>query len=69
MWRLVSDQADRNKFNKNDRKKQGCIEMGRDTVLATVKRFKNVLESINIRVDQLRDFKEIIKGKGNNGTD
>jgi hypothetical protein len=43
--------------------------MGQDTVLATVKRFKNALESINIRVDQLRDFKEIIKGKGNNGTD
>lgn len=27
--------------------------MGQDTVLATVKRFKNALESINIRVDQL----------------
>ena len=28
--------------------------MGQDTVLATVKRFKNALESINIRVDQLK---------------
>ena len=27
--------------------------MGQDTVLATVKRFKNALESINIQVDQL----------------
>ena len=69
MWRLVSDQADRNKFNKNDRKKQGCIEMGRDTVLATVKRFKNVLESINIRVDQLILFGSHAEGTAREDSD
>jgi len=43
--------------------------MGRDTVLATVKRFKNVLESINIRVDQLILFGSHAEGTAREDSD
>jgi predicted nucleotidyltransferase len=43
--------------------------MGQDTVLATVKRFKNVLESINIRVDQLILFGSHAEGTAREDSD
>ena len=43
--------------------------MGQDTVLATVKRFKNVLESINIRVDQLILFGSHAEGSAREDSD
>jgi predicted nucleotidyltransferase len=43
--------------------------MGQDTVLATVKRFKNALESINIRVDQLILFGSHAKGTAREDSD
>ncbi len=43
--------------------------MGQDTVLATVKRFKNALESINIRVDQLILFGSHAEGTAREDSD
>jgi len=43
--------------------------MGQDTVLATVKRFKDVLESINIRVDQLILFGSHAEGTAREDSD
>jgi len=43
--------------------------MGQDTVLATVKRFKNALESINIQVDQLILFGSHAEGTAREDSD
>jgi predicted nucleotidyltransferase len=43
--------------------------MGQDTVLATVKEFKNALESINIRVDQLILFGSYAEGTAREDSD
>ena len=43
--------------------------MGQDTVLATVKRFKTALESINIRVDQLILFGSHAEGTAREDSD
>lgn len=43
--------------------------MGQDTVLATVKKFKNALESINIRVDQLILFGSYAEGTAREDSD
>jgi predicted nucleotidyltransferase len=43
--------------------------MGQDTVLATVKKFKKALESINIRVDQLILFGSHAKGTAREDSD
>lgn len=43
--------------------------MGQDTVLATVKRFKYALESINIRVDQLILFGSHAEGTAREDSD
>lgn len=43
--------------------------MGQNTVLATVKRFKNALESINIRVDQLILFGSHAEGTAREDSD
>ena len=43
--------------------------MGQDAVLATVRRFKNALESINIRVDQLILFGSHAEGTAREDSD
>jgi len=43
--------------------------MGQDTVLVTVKKFKNALESINIRVDQLILFGSYAEGTAREDSD
>ena len=43
--------------------------MGQETVLATVKKFKNALESINIRVDQLILFGSYAEGTAREDSD
>ena len=43
--------------------------MGQETVLTTVKRFKNALESINIRVDQLILFGSQAEGTAREDSD
>ena len=43
--------------------------MGQNTVLATVKRFKNALESINIQVDQLILFGSYAEGTAREDSD
>ncbi len=43
--------------------------MGQETVLTTIKRFKNALESINIRVDQLILFGSQAEGTAREDSD
>ena len=43
--------------------------MGQETVLTTVKKFKNALESINIRVDQLIMFGSQAEGTAREDSD